>query len=167
LASGTFQGIRSSGPGHRFPTGIASAERGRPPPRSPPPIAISTTVHCMGLSPGKNQVLATPGYGFPPVYRHALPPPPGGGGGRRPGGVGVQEGNNRYLLPTPNVIPTTVHCPGHPGGRRFSFGQHKTPPHSGFTRNVGSRTRTSKIRRIAVTHAAGAPPHTCKDGPVQ
>jgi hypothetical protein len=34
---------------------------GVPPPRSPPPVAIATTVHCPGRSRGKSRVLANPG----------------------------------------------------------------------------------------------------------
>mgnify|MGYP001347488234 CR=1 FL=1 len=52
--------------------------RGFPPPRSPPPVAIATTVHCTGRSRGRTR------YGFPPD----IPTRGGGTKGSAPWGMG-------------------------------------------------------------------------------
>ena len=60
--------------------GYPPAGRGKPPPRSPPPEAIATTVQCPGHSyicPSGNPSPESLRMRLPTVYRPALPPPRG------------------------------------------------------------------------------------------
>jgi hypothetical protein len=114
--------------------GYPPAGRGKP----PPPDAIrdwpkgrssniegaqATTVQCIGTYPGKNRVQSHSGHGFSTGYRHALPPPRGrgrsaaGAGGVGGAGTALRETGEggkppSPSAPPPDVIATTVQCPG-------------------------------------------------------
>ena len=120
--------------------------RGRPPPRSPPPVAISTTVHCPGSSrgrtgsgaalptlPGKPVATPLPGLGFPPGIASTALAPGRGRGGAGEGLLGVLlsgEGKPPPRSPPPVTIPprsTVWGDPGERAGFRLTPEPHLTP----------------------------------------